>query len=86
MKEGHPIALIRACIENTAILTSILDWFDDERNSVVNHLADEKELEEVYRLQGEARCIRRLRLAIAQMTKAKGEIISEQPRVRSIRS
>jgi hypothetical protein len=74
MKEGSPIRLIRACVEDTGILTSLLGWFDDERGSVVNHLADEKEPEEMYRLQGEARCIRRLRAAIAQMTKAKGAV------------
>ena len=85
MKEGSPIALIRACIENTSVLVSLRGWFESERESKKETLADAKVDEDIYRLQGEIRCLRRLSIEIAQMTKAKGEIISEQPRVRSIR-
>ena len=84
MKEGSPIALIRACVENTGVLSSLLSWFDDEREKVKEHLADASG-DKILKLQGEAECLRRMRSLIAQMTKAKGEIISEQPRVRSIR-
>lgn len=85
MKENQPIRLIRACTEDTGILTSTLGWFELERELVMSRLADEKELDEIYKLQGEARCIRRLRAMIAQMTKAKGQVDDEQSRVRAVR-
>lgn len=78
MKDVTPIMLVRACTENTSVLTSTLGWFDSERELVMSRLADEKELDEIYKLQGEARCIRRLRAMIAQMTKAKGQVDDEQ--------
>lgn len=84
MKEDAPIRLIRACTEDTGVLTSLLGWFDSERTKVLSRLADANETD-IYQLQGEARCLRRLRAEIAALTKAKGQIEDEQPRIRRVR-
>jgi hypothetical protein len=83
VKEDTPIRLIRACTEDTGILTSLLGWFDTEIESVRDQFVDAKD-HEIYKLQGEMRCMRRLRIKIATMTKAKGQV-DEQPRIRSVR-
>lgn len=72
-KDEMPIRLIRACTEDTGILTSLLGWFDSEREKILNQLANANEID-IYQLQGEARCLRRMRSLIAQMTKAKGQV------------
>ena len=74
MKENKPIALIRACTENTGVLVSLRQWFDSERDSVLRQLGDEEKPEKIYRLQGEARCLRKLREMITNMTKEKGQV------------
>ena len=81
----QPIELIRACTADTSILRSTLAWFETERDSVLNQLADKKEQDEIYRLQGEARCLRRLGKLLPQWTTAKGQVVDEQPRVRAVR-
>jgi hypothetical protein len=85
MKEGQPVALLRACVENTGVLVSIREWFESERAKILEQCANATVDEEIYRLQGEARCLRRLHVLIAQMTKAKGEF-SDQPRNGRVRS
>jgi hypothetical protein len=74
VKENKPIALIRACTENTGVLVSLRQWLNDERDAALRQLGDARELPDIYRLQGEARCIRRLREAITNMTKEKGQV------------
>jgi hypothetical protein len=83
MREEKPIRLIRACTEDTGILTSLIGWFDAERDKTLHRLADADD-KDIYRLQGEANCLRRLRSAIAQMTKEKGQV-DEQPAIRRVR-
>jgi hypothetical protein len=85
VKDEKPIALIRACAENTGVLTATRRWLGSERETVLSHLGDAEELVEMYRLQGEARCLRRLSWAIAQMTREKGDVLSEQQPIRRVR-
>ncbi len=84
MKDALPIPFIRACTENMSVQSSFFAWLDAEREKVIEHCANATVNEEIYRLQGEARCIRRLRSAIAAMTRMKGEVDDEQ-RLRRVR-
>lgn len=81
----QPIELIRACTADTSVLRSTLEWFKTEREAILSQLADEKDRDEIYRLQGEANCLRRLHKLLPQWTTAKGQVEDEQPRVQSIR-
>jgi hypothetical protein len=84
MNEDKPIRLIRACTEDTAILTALLRWFENERESVKERLADATLDLEIHRLQGEARCLRRLGKLMPTWTREKGAV-DEQSRLRSVR-
>lgn len=69
MKDGEPVRFIRACVEDTGILTAVLAWLEAERSKVIERLADTVVNEEIYRLQGEARNLRRLSKLIVGMVK-----------------
>lgn len=83
MRDYEPVALIRACTENTGVLTATIGWFDAERAKILEQLITAP-IEKVPHLQGQAECLRKLRAQIAQMTRMKGEV-DEQPRIRRVR-
>ena len=85
MKEDQPIPFIRACVENTSVLTSFLRWLDSQRESARNSLETVSEQKDLYRLQGRAECLRKLRSDIAAMTRDKGQVEDEQQRIRRVR-
>lgn len=54
--------LVHACQEDTAVLTSLLGWLDEEREKVLERLADVNKTDtEIRILQGEARKLKELR-------------------------
>lgn len=61
--------LIRACREDTAILTSFLGWLEEERRKVLERAIKEQDDAEVHRYQGEARKLHELRGLLGQMVK-----------------
>ena len=69
-QSSEPLRLIEAMRENTGILTSALGWLHEERQKVLEHLSN-AEGDEVLKLQGEARCLRRLASLLPQMTRLK---------------
>lgn len=77
--------LIQVCQENTAVLTSTLRWFEDELRQVEAHVSREMEIPEIYRLQGEARAIRKLRDSLAKEARVKGEVVDDKSRIRAVR-
>jgi len=69
--------LAMACKAETAVLTSAIGWFTEELEKVQERsVSTELSLEEIYRLQGEARAIRKLRDHLAKTTRMKND---EQP-------
>ena len=65
--------LIRSCQNDTGVLSSALGWFDEEIEKVQVRIALEDQKKEIYRLQGEARGLRKLRDNLARMARTKGE-------------
>lgn len=62
--------LVQACKLDTAVLTSTLGWLLEEIEKVQERsVSCETSLEEIYRLQGEARALRKLRDSLAQKTR-----------------
>lgn len=72
-KEEYPARLVRACQEDTSILTSLLGYFEVERQKRLERLSHETDQTKFYRLQGEAHLLGELRVSIANMVKAKEE-------------
>jgi hypothetical protein len=65
--------LKRACIEDTAVLTSALGWFDEELEKVQERCVLEIDIYEIKLLQGEARALRKLRDSLAKMARLKDD-------------
>ena len=63
--------LIFACKEDTAILTSLRAWLNEEREAVKERAIKEKNPDEVLALQGAAAVLRKLAESIAQQVKTK---------------
>lgn len=63
--------LIFACKEDTAVLTSLRSWLNEEREAIKERAIKEKNPDEVLALQGAAAALRRLADTIAQQVKTK---------------
>ena len=63
--------LIFACKEDTAVLTSLRAWLNEERETIKERAIKEKNPDEVLALQGAAAVLRRLADTIAQQVKTK---------------
>ena len=65
--------LIRACQGDTAILTSTLGWIEEEEDKTIRRMVMVENHVEIYRLQGEARALRKLRDSLVKLTKGKDD-------------
>jgi DNA polymerase elongation subunit (family B) len=63
--------LIFACKEDTAVLTSLRAWLNEEREAIKERAIKEKNPDEILYLQGAAMILRKLADTIAQQVKTK---------------
>lgn len=82
---SDPTRFIRACTDDTSVLTDFLRWIETQRMQAVEQCAKNTVDAEIYRLQGEARALKRIATLVAQMMRMKGEIEDDERRVRRIR-
>jgi hypothetical protein len=74
--------LIQACQSDTAILTSTIRWFEEEEEKTIRRMALIDNEKELYRVQGEARAIRKLRDSLAKAARLKED---DKSRIRAVR-
>lgn len=63
--------LIFACRDDTAILTSLRAWLHEKREDIKEQAIKEVDRDELMRLQGAARYLRKLADEMAQQVKSK---------------
>lgn len=62
--------LVQACREDTAVLTSLRSWLDEEREKIKERLVHAPSADVAF-LQGEARVLSRLRNSVSEMVRGK---------------
>jgi hypothetical protein len=72
--------LLYACTQDTGVLISAREWLEEERNLVLERLMSAEDEMEIFRLQGEARALRRLATVLGQKARIKSGPLELKPR------
>lgn len=72
--------LLYACTQDTGVLVSAREWLEEERNAVLERMINAEDEMEIFRLQGEARAMRRLANALSQKVRTKTSSLELKPR------
>ena len=69
----RPLHFIRACQENTSLLTSLLEWLDSERDKLLEGLAMTKGHDEILQQQGRVLQMATIRTLLGNMVRSKAD-------------